>query len=213
MEFYRKKTLHPTIKKILGFEKRGHGWHFGEGVPPSKDIISKALLIVKKAIKAEFDTDAFPGVDGEIMVTIYHKDDYMEFTIEGDGKVTFVHEQGEEEISYKEGLEINNALREMRNIGKYLWNISEAFTETITIKDVCDFKVWLSETHQAQAFPASPRVVFWPSGIRYVAISPDITLWSHQLPSSTGHLLSTSYQKDAVSSLILVTPEMSVMAT
>ncbi|MBC8180359.1 hypothetical protein H8E88_04465 [candidate division KSB1 bacterium] len=212
MKFYRKKPSHPTIKKILGFGKREHGWHFGEGVPPSKDIIGKALLIVKKAIKADLDTDAFPGVNGEIMVTIYHKNDYLEFTVEVDGKVTLVHERGEEEISYKEGLEISNALREMKNIGKYLWNISEAFTKTITIRDLCDSKVWLSETHQAQAFLAYPRAVFWPSDTRYVTTSPDITLWLHQLPSFTGHLPSTSYQEDAVSSLIRVIPEMSVMA-
>ncbi|MEZ4733902.1 MAG: hypothetical protein R3E79_42970 [Caldilineaceae bacterium] len=39
------------------------------------------------------ETDAFPGLNGEVMVTVYQGSDYWEFTLEPTETITFVYEQ------------------------------------------------------------------------------------------------------------------------
>lgn len=211
MSLLKKKAYYQTINKIHEFGKRQPGWHFGEGVSPSRMVLNKAKSITEKAYISGFETDAFPGIDGEIMIAVYYKNDYLEFTIETNGNITFVREKGEEQITYREGLSLNNALNELDKFGKHIWNISGTFTKTITIKGVSDSKVWLSRTHQDQVFPAYLKAAFRPSETQYVATSQNIIQEFPQLQLSIGSLPSTNYPMDAFLSNIQVTPETNAM--
>ena len=92
----------PTIEKIYDFKKLGNGWHYGEGIPFQESILDDAVSLIEETVKLAFyTTDAFPGLDGEIMCTIYYHDHYLEFTIESDSSVTFIRENGDEEICYQ----------------------------------------------------------------------------------------------------------------
>jgi hypothetical protein len=131
-----------TLKKIDNFLYLEKGWHYGKGVSPSKETIAIAKKIAEQALSYIFDTDAFPGIEGEIMVTVYHKEHYLEFTIESDGEITFVHEVNDEELVYKEGLKLQEAKIKLDDFCEKIWNISELSTESIMIPKRSDSKVW-----------------------------------------------------------------------
>lgn len=98
-----------TKDKILEFSNLKKGWHFGEGIPPTEKILKSALDLSDHIATLGFQSNAFPGVDGEIMMTVYHGKNYLEFTFETNGTVTFVREKSETEIAYEEGLTVDQA--------------------------------------------------------------------------------------------------------
>ena len=107
-----------TSKKIQSFRSLKEGWSFGEGVAFQSQILHKAIQLIKSAHALGFDeTDAFPGINGEVMVTLYAGQDYWEFTIEADESVTFVYEAGDETRVYEEGLPFEFAVSMITNIG------------------------------------------------------------------------------------------------
>lgn len=122
-------AVHPTTRKIQEFGERKKGWRWGEGVAFEQSILGSAIALNLEAIRfGFFTTDAFPGTDGSIMVTIYHRDQYLEFTIEPNGQVTFYHEQANEEVSYTEGLSLEEARTKIGEFSKQ-WIIGYGFSE------------------------------------------------------------------------------------
>ena len=106
--------IRQTSDKIKQFSNLQSGWHYGEGIAPKPEIIDLALLLNRQARMACFtETDAFPGVYGEIQVTAYHKSIYFEFTIEPDKKITFVYERDNSTIIYEEGLSLVQVLAKL----------------------------------------------------------------------------------------------------
>lgn len=104
----------PTQKKIWSFKSLTKGWHYGEGVPFTKDLLERAIALNQDALNfGFFETDAFPGISGEIMLVIYHENQDLEFTIETNGQITFVHEIDGEEILYEESLSFEDAKTKM----------------------------------------------------------------------------------------------------
>jgi len=89
------------IEKIQSFGNFTQGWSFGEGVPFAPSILLKAMQLIKTAHALGFaETDAFPGLNGEVLVTIYLEADYWEFTIEPDETVTFAYEKNDKTLIY-----------------------------------------------------------------------------------------------------------------
>lgn len=114
-----------TEQKIQSFEQLEAGWHYGDGYPPAKDTIDRALEINKCAREAGFrDTDAFPGIDGKVRVTIYYGEHYLEFNVEVNGSVTAVHEQ-RKEVEYTEDLTIEQTKRCIRDFARRTPEISQ----------------------------------------------------------------------------------------
>ena len=112
-----------TEKKIRDFKKLEKGWNYGEGEPFNVSILDNAISLIHEAFNLAFyTTDAFPGLNGEVMCTIYHGEHYLEFILEPDGSVTFSHEKGEEEICYQEGLSLQDAKEKIEEFGKEIWN-------------------------------------------------------------------------------------------
>lgn len=89
--------MHPdqTAAKIIGFSHYEPGWCYGEGQIPTLTRVWVALSLNREAERAGFkETNAFLGLDGEIRVTAYDKDVYVEVTAEVDNTYTFVAERG-----------------------------------------------------------------------------------------------------------------------
>ena len=127
-----------TAKKIQDFQKLAKGWNFGEGQPFSEKIIKEAKALNKEMIENCFlETGAFPGNDGEIMVTLYYSDYYLEFTIEPNLTITFAKENKKETLEYKEDLTFDKALKLINNFREEIWSSSESFTlPTLTTKKI-----------------------------------------------------------------------------
>ena len=63
-----------VIKKINYFTQLKTGWHYGEGDPVNKDVAKRAIdFCYGQAIRSDylFDMDAFPGLEGDILVVVY----------------------------------------------------------------------------------------------------------------------------------------------
>ncbi len=122
------------------------GWHFGDGIPIKKEIIKKAIKIDEKAFNCGYyETDAIPGIDGEIEVTIYYLDDYFEFIIEKNGEVTCVHEYKNNEIAYEENISFSKALKKIEKLKEELCSLSESSMQDIGRTEKNDIVKWPSE--------------------------------------------------------------------
>ena len=114
-----------TEKKIRRFGKLESGWHYGEGVPFQQSVLDGAISLNREAIRLAFyETDVFPGTDGEIMLVVYYGDRNLGFIFERDGSVTFCHEKGNEEICYQEGLSSQDARTKIAEFREKTWKES-----------------------------------------------------------------------------------------
>lgn len=102
-----------TAQKIIGFSRYPEGWRYGRGATPSRQAIATALEINYEAALAGFETDGFLGEDKEIRVTIYHGDHYLQFTIDDEGLIECVRENGRVEVARKDALSREDALTEL----------------------------------------------------------------------------------------------------
>ena len=125
-------TTYQTIQKVRGFGELPNGWHFGSGRAPSADTLATAKQVLSSIEQLGFDqTDAFPGVDGEVLLTVYNELDYYEFTVECDGYITFLYERNGEDIIYQEGLTLSESLSRLADYEAVTWDSQELFTSDI----------------------------------------------------------------------------------
>ena len=188
-----------------------NGWHYGEGVPPSKKSLKKANILIEQITMSMFDVDVFPGIDGEIMVTAYHKEHYWEFTIESDQTVTYVYQRQKIDMSYEEGLSFNDAIEILDAFCDNIWNISESYTPSITTKKDKNLKVSPLKTHRRLAFRSSPKNVLTQQADTPVSIYRNITPTSHPFHQFSGYYHQRDFLLSMISNDMKVTPEMSVM--
>jgi hypothetical protein len=83
----------PTEKKIKSFKEFQDGWCYGDGIEFSNEIIKQAIKLNKLFIDHDFFiTNAFPGANGEIMVSLYEDIHYFQFIIEPSGSIEYLRE-------------------------------------------------------------------------------------------------------------------------
>lgn len=142
-----------TQDKIMSFLELQEGWHYGDGAPPSLKVVDYALKIVNQADFNDIKTNAFPGVYGEILVTLYHGDVCYEFTIENNLSIDFVEEKNGEDVRDAEGLKLAQALTIINDLGEGGWaNTSEASKKTITTRTENDLQALLSAFQATAAY-------------------------------------------------------------
>lgn len=135
--------------KIKSFRHLPKGWYYGEGVAASQDTVDTAAELHANAmILGLLKTDAFPGINGEIRITVYHGTIYLEFTIETDGLITFVREDYRRVTDSQTNLSLDDALNILRDAGREIWD-SFGFSITgTTIGITSAFKPSHSETRK-----------------------------------------------------------------
>jgi len=130
------------------------------------------------------------------MVTIYHLDHYLEFTIEPNGSITFVRERGDEEMVSQEGLTTEQARVIISEFRKEIWKESDFSTANIMTTEDADSLVSRLRTQgNLQASLLSAIGVSLSQGTKFVVISEDITTsqWSVN-PQSFGGSTPKVYQ-------------------
>ncbi len=126
-----------TEQKITSFGKLPAGWNYGQGSPATSDRVITAILYNRLYRAYGFSkTDAFPGNDGEIMITAYEGDHYVEITFEIDNTCRFVYEYQRNEEVYKEGLSRAEAVRfligAVEKVRLKTWPLCESSIQPIT---------------------------------------------------------------------------------
>lgn len=139
--------IHPTLRKIERFRNFVAGWHYNEGVPFKEDTLSLAIQIHEMSIdQGLYETDAFPGIDGEIMITIYHYNQYLEFTVEQNGQISYVKEIGDEEVAGEEKITTNTIKSLLITLREDVWKQSELLTGNTTTEERTDLSALRSRT-------------------------------------------------------------------
>lgn len=109
-------ALSAITQRILSFGSLEAGWHFGEGRPATDRAVSAALAVL--SVLHCYEVEAFPGVDGGILVAAYHDTEVLEARCEPDGRIGFWHEVSDEAIEERE----NVRLQEIDNyVGGLAW--------------------------------------------------------------------------------------------
>lgn len=135
--------VHVTERKLSEFRNLEAGWRYGEGVPFKVATLKDAMSLHETAVSKGFmETDVFPGANGEIMLTVYHEDHYLEFTVEKNGSVTIVRERGDEEICCLEGKELADAHQMIGDLRAELCKSSGLSTEESLTEGKKSSKAW-----------------------------------------------------------------------
>ena len=193
-------ALQTTKRKIREFKELAQGWHFGEGVPIEQSILDAGIALNREAIRLGFlETDAFPGINGEVMLTIYSDDHYLEFTLETDSNVTFYREKDDEEVAYQEGLSFQDAQERIRQLRIEKWMESDFLVEGTTTPERVDLPASRSRIQQemVESQSLTQSVPFEPEEIS-VSIVDSITRVLRTIPQFSGGFQQRYYR--AVSS-------------
>ena len=114
----KKNQINATEKKINSFRNLPVGWHYGSGIAPLAKVLDLAIRLNQCAGLMGFEaTDAFPGIDGEVLLTVYDGDVYLEFSIEVDGSINYIREQGDKEVDSDDKISLLQAINYIVNIG------------------------------------------------------------------------------------------------
>jgi hypothetical protein len=107
-----------TVKEIKSFEHLPKGWCYGSGVPVSVETIDVALDINEKAEDYGLKTEAFAGIDGEILLAVYGwEEDQLDITIFF-SDIEYVWLKNEEPIDSEEFVSIDDIYELIDNLAK-----------------------------------------------------------------------------------------------
>jgi hypothetical protein len=138
-----------TAKKIRGFGHLPQGWHYGRGGPAEQKTIEVALAYLWYfSALGFFETNAFTGADGEIMVSAYRSSHCVEVTVDVDMFFTVSHDCDGKNMFYEPGLTGDVASLQLSRIASEIvkaeCNLSAWFTPPITTTKQENLKTWLS---------------------------------------------------------------------
>ena len=145
-------------------------------------------------------TDTFPGACGEVMVTAYENDHYLEIIVETDCSFGLVYEvDGQEELA-EERISQEAAFKKIDEIVGVIWNTCVFYTPSISTLNKTASKAWLSGT------PQTPAAAQW---LRWTVLTPVGDQFANMLDTSThpqlrashpffGSLKKTSFRYDLV---------------
>jgi hypothetical protein len=125
-----------TLDKINSFAFLPEGWHFGEGKAPSKEQINSAIKWYKRLRDRPFrKTNAFAGANGEIQLTAYHDQHYVELIIEIGSAISVVYEDGLIEVINCSYPGQDAASKALDGIMRKIWSMPVYYTPIIlTVK-------------------------------------------------------------------------------
>lgn len=113
------------ITELVAFLSLPHGWHFGDGLPASRQAVHAALAMrtVLQASGAQ-NFEVFPAVDGGVAIAGYNGQEMIEVFCEPEGHFGFLYEIDGEEKCASENLDMKSALALIR---KFAWRTENSF--------------------------------------------------------------------------------------
>jgi hypothetical protein len=167
--FYAQHGRSKTVNDILDFAKLPTGWHYGRGGPISPKVCKWALQLYVHAINSGFSiTEAFPGVDGEVMVSVYYRQHAFDFTINPDGSVDYRLEINDNDVEVADNLTLEAAKQKLTIFGIVLWNLSASSTPNISAKKEADSLISpSSRLRMVGEYPLSTETVPWQQQVNH----------------------------------------------
>lgn len=129
-----------TATKVVAFGASPVGWHYGCGIPAAATTVQRALDLLNFCGKVGlYDTDAFPGSDGEIAITAYSGTFYLRVGLEADDSHTVLLQDQGEDILEKDDASLTQAYAMIENAAKIIeracptsgWSILDPLTRSV----------------------------------------------------------------------------------
>jgi hypothetical protein len=80
-------------------------------------VIYCAIKIAKCLLSNNYtEIDSFSGADGEIRVIMYKDNHYIEFTVENEYDIYFLHEEGTNELEYIEHMSLDDCILKIEQL-------------------------------------------------------------------------------------------------
>ncbi|MER8938743.1 hypothetical protein NKH82_04450 [Mesorhizobium sp. M0915] len=123
-----------TADKIKSFENLVVGWNFGEGVPVLGREVTRALSALD--LMRQFGlsiTDAFPGLDGEVKVTSYKDDYYVQYIVSPNTLATVIAYKGDTLLHRYRDISDQEARKRLGAVAGEIWHTSGSLTSRNTM--------------------------------------------------------------------------------
>lgn len=132
---------------IDSFAEMQDGWHYGSGLAPDANTRRRASVALERMQTLGLrDIQAFPGADGEILLSATRGDDYFSATIERNGLYAFNHEHADEEVFYREGLSLGEFIGVITEAIGGVWHTSGSLAHGGLITKDASSMTWLSKS-------------------------------------------------------------------
>lgn len=208
------QNLEQTVAgRIDGFAALPDGWHFGDGIAPVARAVESAHAI--NLLLADYgarNIEAFPCIDGGILIHGYRRADVLEIQCDPDGQICLSHERDGGLVQEQENISIGD-------IESYLGDLAWLPTSSSEFSSIPSITAgsWVD----LQAPPSNRLHRVWGSlcsihdvesivAVVSADIFDDSTRMIRSAPLSFGGSAPTRYQEGAGSSLRLRTAAMSV---
>jgi len=91
------------IDKLNDLKEIKPGWHHGEGKSLNNNVYSLGNYLIERIKMIGFtELDCFLGLNGELMITIYKDEHYIELTINENLYIDFVYQINDKDVIYEE---------------------------------------------------------------------------------------------------------------
>lgn len=186
----------PAVRSILSFRQLEVGWHFGKGKAATEDAVNIALELQRtlREMGAE-QIEAFPRIDGGIVVSAMKADDVVDVICNPDGSLGLYIERNDVELVDL----VSTNTYTLQSLVRFLsWREKTQFGCSIrsTTRTQKGASIVLSFNLPKTAYPSSTTVVPRDAQERYVSTFRTIT--TQKFPgtrqSSTG-LTYPSFQR------------------
>jgi hypothetical protein len=126
----------PIAQKLYSFANLPIGWDYGSGGPIPIEAISRAL-IWEQFLRAQgfFDNDAFPGGNGEVVISATLGDHYIEVIIEPNNTTSVAYDFQRKQIFYRLNLSFSEAMQAITEAAGRIWNASDYYISVNTIRN------------------------------------------------------------------------------
>jgi hypothetical protein len=117
-------------QKISSFAALPQGWDYGKGGPIPQETLDAAFEWSRYLRARGFwDTDAFPGSDGEIAVAAELGDHYLEIIVEPDGNVSIAYDRKGKQQLYLPNMSTAEARWAVSQMVGLIWSASGYYTQ------------------------------------------------------------------------------------
>lgn len=155
--FYFSNSRHPIYKKLEEFATLKRGWSFNEGAEILQEALSISYVLVSLFFDyGFFNIDAFPGLDGEVRITLYNDSDYLEFTIISHVSIEYFREKNETIINPIEIVTFDKVKEIIKKYWKESCSILESLIQGTMIKQESVFRVLHSDVAGEYPFLKKP---------------------------------------------------------
>ncbi|MCG8026416.1 MAG: hypothetical protein N0E59_08885 [Candidatus Thiodiazotropha taylori] len=173
-----------TEEIIRSFGDLEPGWDYGTGVPSPQRIVFQALAIVSAfTSNGVLVTDAFPGTDGEIVVSGYLDDNYLEFVVTLNDGIEYCRESNDVEVDEATNLTHRDAYKKIKEFMESRCHLLGSFTQEGMTGIENAFKAQPSNPPQTMDYLFSNRSVVNTEAEQFVTT----------LESSTPGFMGTQY--------------------